>query len=180
MSWAPDWSGAQQFSNRFEARTMKPNKTWVVVADGAHAKFLLWHGLKSGASAIPEQSFEQHTPRTRDLGRDKPGRTQDSFGRARHAIEPKVDTHEEAEKEFLRIVVRRLFEAFEGGSFDEFVLIAPPRAIGVIRDLLPHQLKSGMTLQIVKDLTKHTDQAISDFLRIQLESGDFKTKAHTP
>jgi protein required for attachment to host cells len=158
---------------------MRPLKTWIVVADGANARFLMWRGLKSGATGISGHTFERDSPPTHELGTDRPGRVHDSTGHARHAIQPRTDSHDEQEKAFLRLVMRRLHEAFDSGAFDDVVLIAPPRALGVLRNKLPAQLSKCVVLEIDKDLTKHTDEAVSDMLRREPVVQGFKSSAET-
>lgn len=140
---------------------MKPMRTWIAVADGAHARFLSYAGLKSGAGPIPGQVFNRHAPPSRDIVSDKPGRTYDSKGHGRHAIQPRTDAHDVLEQQFLRDVVRQLDVAFEAGSFDDLVMIAPPRALGMIREMIPERMKSSVILEIDKDLTRHSDQEVS-------------------
>jgi protein required for attachment to host cells len=178
MAWAPVKIAGARLYDRRES-PMKPLKTWIVVADGANARFLAWRGLKSGAVGISGQTFERDSPRTHDLGTDRPGRVHDSTGHARHAIQPRSDRHDEQEKAFLRLVVRRLLEAFESNAFHDVVLIAPPRALGVLRDVLPDQLSKRVILAIDKDLTKHRDEAVSDILRREPVVQGFKSGAET-
>lgn len=131
-----------------------------MVADGARARFLRLNGLKSGAEKIEGQLFERHSPPSRVIMSDRPGRTFDSKGHGRHAIQPRSDAHEYAEKQFLGDVIRQLHEAFESGAFDDLIVMSPPRALGIIRDKLPERLSKRVVQEISKDMTKNSDEEI--------------------
>jgi protein required for attachment to host cells len=148
---------------------VKPLRTWIVAADGAHAKFLDFAGRKSGARTVAGHIYAQQAKPTRDLGRDRPARVAESKGPARHAIEPRVDLHERQEEIFLQMVVRRLLEAFDADAFDNLVLIAPPKALGILRKLLPDRIKSKVTSEIDNDYAQHADNEIA---RLVIEHAD--------
>jgi protein required for attachment to host cells len=142
---------------------MRPVKTWIVVADGSRARFLTFVFVKERvkATTIPEQVFFSPAPPTRALGRSKPPRSFESVRHISHGIEPRVDLHESLELDFLRGVAHRLQEAFERGDFQQFVLVAPPKALGRFRTILDRTLKSRMLIDIDADLTKHADEEIA-------------------
>jgi protein required for attachment to host cells len=143
---------------------MKPARTWIVVVDGGQARFLQWMGLKSGARSIPGQVFSQHVPRSRELRRERPSRVNESRGATRHAIEPRVDAHTAQENQFLKEIVRQLQEAYGADAFDDLVVVAPPRALGSLRTMIPDELKPCIAAEIDKDMTGHTDAAVSELL----------------
>ena len=58
---------------------MKPITTWILIADGEHARFLLNKGPGKGLEDAPIADVEVDIPPSRELVTDKPGR---SFDRA--------------------------------------------------------------------------------------------------
>jgi protein required for attachment to host cells len=140
---------------------LRPAKTWIVVADGARARFLTFANGRGKATTIPGQIFSSPAPPTHELGRSRPPRAVESVGHHSHGIEPRVDLHENLELEFLKGVVRRIEEAYEMEAFEKFVLVAPPKALGHLRTLLDQRLKAHMLIDVDLDLTKHTDEEIS-------------------
>jgi protein required for attachment to host cells len=122
-------------------------------------------GLESGIQRIEGQDYNQYSPPARDLVSEKPGRTFDSKGHARHAIEPRVNAHEEMEKAFLAEVVKQLENAFDLKEFDDLVVIAPPRALGTLREILSRRGNIRVVLEIDKDLTRHADDEIANSVR---------------
>ena len=67
-------------------RALKPTMTWILVADGAHARIYENLGPGKGLREIPGEALEQSIPPTRDLGTDRPGRVSESVGGARHGM----------------------------------------------------------------------------------------------
>ena len=118
---------------------MKPTHTWIVVADGARARVLLNKGPGKGLEAMQDLVFEgDHSP-TRDIMADRPGRTFESGDISRHAKEYATDPHQNLKKEFVVELCGVL--AKRAGEFDRLVLIAPPQALGLLRQSLPSQLR---------------------------------------
>ncbi len=154
---------------------MKPLRTWIVVADGARAKFLHFAGRKIGARTIAGQTFSRHAKPTRELGTDKPGRTFESKGQGRHAVEPRVDMHEREEEAFLSDVIRRLEEAFEAGAFGNLILIAPPRALGILRRILPKRIRPHVSFEIDSDYTHYSDDEITRAVIEQIDGLHLKS-----
>jgi protein required for attachment to host cells len=150
---------------------MRPEKTWIAVVDGARARFLVSSNQHSEAVTIPGQTFSSKAPPTRELARSKPTRVMESSESARHSIEPRVDLHENQEVEFLKVVIRRLQEAFGMKAFDKFILVAPPKPLGHLRDLMDEGLRRHMLCDIDLDLTKHSDDEIARIVKERLDDG---------
>ncbi len=155
---------------------MKPLRLYVLVADGAQARFLNYVDRKAGASTIDDQVFRSHAEPSRSIGSDKPGRTFDSKGHGRHTIEPRVDLHDEKEKQFLAGIVRKLEEVFHNHAFDDLFVIAAPRALGVIRHLLSTPLQQRVIGEISGDYTRYNDRDISRLVTEALPS-ELKVRA---
>jgi protein required for attachment to host cells len=60
----------------------------------------------------------------------------ESVGGARHAIEPRQDPHEAAERAFARGLADRLEAAAAAGRFERLILVAPPKFLGHLRAAL--------------------------------------------
>lgn len=140
---------------------MKDLRLWVLVADGAQARFLHYVDQKKGAFTIDDQVFRSHAEPSRLIGSDKPGSTFNTKGHGRHTMEPRVDLHDEKEKQFLASVVRKLEEALHSNAFDDLFVIAAPRALGVIRHLVSTPLQQRMIGEISGDYTRYNDRDIS-------------------
>ncbi|MEK1891289.1 MAG: host attachment family protein [Phyllobacterium sp.] len=128
-------------------------KTWVVICDGAKALILRNDGDAELLNLIPvDVMFEVHPP-TQELGSDRQGRTYKSQGAARSAVE-ETDWHSEAERSFLAKVADWLNSGVQDHSIRQVVLIAPPKALGILRDHLLPSTRATVIAEIAKDLVK--------------------------
>lgn len=140
---------------------MKKMRTWILVADGGNARCLNFPQSSKEAVTIEGQVYASHAEPTREIDADRAGRTFDSHGRGRHAIEQRVVAHNEQEHAFLANIVRQLDIAFEADAFDDLVVVAPPKPLGYLREIMPKRLRNRMRAEMQKDLVKHSDQDVS-------------------
>jgi len=129
------------------------NGDWVVVCDGAKALILENAG---DAVALNLKTREVHTqpdPKTHEQGTDAPGRSINSIDSRRSAME-QTDWHDQAEQRFLADLTRRLETAVKGGEAKSLVLVAPPRALGMIRQAATSNLRKALRAEIEKDYVK--------------------------
>ncbi|MDP9195551.1 MAG: host attachment protein [Pseudomonadota bacterium] len=131
----------------------KTPSTLYVVADGGHARFLLRPDAHSHLKPVGAmEAVHLHDP-SRNLGRDRPGRTQESATMARHAIEPRTDPHEAEKKGFHTLVGETIEQSWRRGEFDRLVIVAQAPALQGIRDALDKSLQKVIAEEIRKDLT---------------------------
>src|SRR5205085_384319 len=88
---------------------------WVIVCDGAKALVLENVGDDKVLNLKTKEVYEQSDPKTREQGTDAPGRSINSVGEARSAVE-QTDWHDEAERSFLVRLAGRLDVAIRGGE----------------------------------------------------------------
>ncbi|MNL55472.1 Protein required for attachment to host cell [compost metagenome] len=96
----------------------------------------------------------QDNEKDRDLGSDRPGRAHQSNGAARSAME-ETDWHEEAEAGFLKDLVGKLSAMAFSREIEDIVVVAPPRALGLMRPYYSGSLKGAISAELAKDLVKH-------------------------
>lgn len=149
---------------------MKKITTWIVVADHQHARVLANSGPGSGLKPVIGMGFETHLKAGRDINADRPGRNVGSRGGPRHGVGPRADPHRLEAERFVGRVAKALSAASEKKAYDKLVLIAPPRALGEFRKLLPAAVRGKLIGEIDEDLTKATtkalDRYVGDFLRL--------------
>lgn len=126
---------------------------WVVVCDGSKALFLVNAGDSKFPNLKTREVLEQKVPPTSELGSDAPGRSHSSVGHGRSSVE-QTDYHTLQEEEFLRGIAAKLDAALQKGEAKSVILVAPPRAIGVLRQAYTHALKQGVRAEIQKDYVK--------------------------
>ena len=132
---------------------IKAQRTWILVADGARAHVVMSAGPGTDLKIVPGSEIRHVHPPTREIGTDRPGRTQESVGGARHALAPRIDWHQQQKEQFARAIARKLDAEAASGSFERLVLIAPPQTLGEIRAALKPATMKRVAAEIVKDLT---------------------------
>lgn len=145
---------------------LKKAVTWIVVADGARAQIVRQAGVGAALEPVPGQEFVNPSPeRTRDLGTDRPGRTADSVHSGhRHAMEPRVDWHQQEKKRFAKTIAERIERSAEAKGFDRLVLVAPPETLGELRANLGKHASARLDGEVPKDLTQVTVGELADHL----------------
>ena len=133
---------------------------WVLVADGARGLILENEGTAAEPQLRVIRHFDQHTPKTSELGDAKPGRTFESVGTRRSATEA-PDLHQRAEDRFVTMIMHEIAKEASADSFEKIVIVAPPVALGEMRKAVANGLKDRITAWIDKDLTKEPIPAIT-------------------
>jgi protein required for attachment to host cells len=93
---------------------------------------------------------EHEDARTHSQGADVPGRVHQSFSGTRSAVE-QTDWHDLAERHFLTEVVRQLDVALANNLVKRLILVAPPRALGMLRPAYSPALRHAISAEIDKD-----------------------------
>ena len=130
-----------------------PSMSWIVVCDGA--KVLLFQNIGDAQALnlkVAEVQIEQHPP-SRDLGTDRAGRAFDSGDGSRSAME-NTDWHNAAEADFLRRLAGRLDEFVQKQGVEHLFVVAPPRALGILRQHFTPAVQKALSAEISKDLVK--------------------------
>lgn len=142
------------------------DRTWILVADAAQARMYTAEAPGAALRAIPGLEFHNPTVHghSRDLGTDRPGRTHESVGGAHHGLEPRVDPHREAKRDFAKQTAHFLEQAARESRYDRLVVVAPPAMLGDLRDAMGRQTQQRLTGELAKDLTKETLGAIAQHL----------------
>jgi len=126
---------------------------WVLVCDGRKALFLKNKGDGAHPALETLAELEHDDAPSRALGTDGPGRTFSGAGGRRSAIEP-ADLHALAEERFLKNVAERLNRDAGEKHFRSLVVVAPPKALAVLRRELSAQANAAVQSEFDKDLVK--------------------------
>lgn len=132
---------------------MKPVRTWILVADGSRARLLESMGPGKGIHQIPHTDESWLLPPNREIFTDRPGRSFESHGAARHALESPSDPHRDLKRQFAAHLLSALDQRKRDGHFDRLVLIAPPQFLGDLRAALPSALARCIVGELAQDLT---------------------------
>jgi protein required for attachment to host cells len=133
---------------------MKAKRTWILIADGSRARVLESRGPGSGLVPVDDMVLSKQLPPNREIETDRPGRSLESANPTRHAIESRSDPHRELKRKLAREVVNKLEHGLRHRRFDQLAIVAPPTALGDLRDALSKALQAKVTAELGKDLVK--------------------------
>ena len=137
--------------------------TWIVVADGDQARI-----FEERQRAGEVREVEAH--RMGRVGGDYPraaahGATvHDRAGYGQHGAGERVP-HQEAEDRFLERVAESLVEPLRHNTFESLVIMAPPRALGVLRQALPKAAQARLVGTDPHECIRETAEDIRGRLR---------------
>jgi len=132
---------------------MKPIRTYILIADGAHAHLLLSEGRGKPLALVQGSELSKELPPDRELSAERPGRVQESANTARHAIE-RDDLHRREKERFAASLAAGLDKRLANGEYDRLVIAAAPETLGVMRSALSERVRSAVLAEVAKDLTK--------------------------
>lgn len=126
---------------------------WIVVCDGTKAMILDNVGDELYPRLHVREVRQQPDPPTHEQGSDAPGRFFAAVGGMRSAAE-ETDWHTETEQAFLRGLTHDLHAAVVAGGAKGLVVIAPPRALGLIRQAWPATHRDVIKAELARDYVK--------------------------
>jgi len=132
---------------------MKAARTWVLIADGRRARVFECRGKGAALTVVEGTTLDTELLPSRELGTDRPGRSFDSVGCTRHAMESQSDPHREHKRQFAHRVADLVHERLAAKSFDKLVVVAPAATMGDLRAALSPQVKAAVAAELVADLT---------------------------
>ena len=134
---------------------------WFLDADGRRARLFL--ETRRGAELRDLWSDDINEDDLYDP-QDRPPRSFDRVGAGRHAMDKGRSLHEQEEVNFLKRVADKITQAEKQNGFDHLVIAAPPRALGILRDLLPDNVKARVRAETPKDLVDETPAQLRERL----------------
>ena len=126
---------------------------WVVACDGAKALILENAGDAVTPNLKTKEVHAQPDSKTSEQGTDAPGRSINSNGSRRSAME-QTDWHDQAEQRFLADLAKRLDAAVTAGETKSLIIVAPPRALGVMRRHYSAGVRNAVRAEIDKDYVR--------------------------
>lgn len=138
--------------------------TWILVADHQHARIYVNDGPGHGISLLDSHGLETHLAAGRDINSDGPGKGFSGRTARRFSVEPRTDAHRQAGERFLAEVIHMVNEASDRDDLDRLIVVAPPRALGEIRKMLPAHLHAKIIGELAQDLTKVPAATLLDHL----------------
>lgn len=126
---------------------------WVVVCDGKKALVTENAGDEKFLNLKTRMVFDHPDAKTSEIGTDAPGRSISSVGHGRSAME-QTDWHDQEESRFLHRLADFLDAEAKAGRVRSLTIVAPPRALGMLRPTYTPDLRRVLHAEIDKDLVK--------------------------
>ena len=144
-----------------------PNGALVLVADGKKMLFLRNTGDENQIDLRTEAHEEREDSMDRDLKTDAPGTQSPRAGIGRDTME-EVDFHQQEEDRWVKDAAEELKKRALRNDYDALAIIAPPRALGVLRKELHKEVERRIILTLNKEMT---DRPIPDIEELLVGEG---------
>ncbi|QFT59437.1 Protein required for attachment to host cells [Sulfitobacter sp. THAF37] len=134
--------------------TKLTNGTWVLIADGEKALFLV--NQTDGEDPYLEvfREEEQENPPNREQAANRRGRFNDGPSVHRSAVQD-TDWHQLAKDRFASDLADILYRKAHQGAFDRLVVVAPPNTLGELRNEVHKEVADKIVAEVPKTLTNH-------------------------
>lgn len=127
---------------------------WIVVADAARARIFSAAELPAPLREVEDLVQPEGRLPERALGADRPGRSFESVGGARHAMSPRTGPRAASRHRFAERIAERLDRGFAEGSYRRLALVAPPAMLGALRAALSPSCKAHCELELASDIAR--------------------------
>lgn len=140
-----------------------PNGSLIIAVDGSRMSIFRNVGEAFKPSLELAEEYRSPTPRSSEMGDDRPGRSSQSTSPRKGAYEP-TDLHQQAEDRFAREAAERI-DQITKDSKTGLILVAAPRTLGVIRQNISPATAMKLLAEIAKDFGPHEDGPLAKMLK---------------
>jgi protein required for attachment to host cells len=129
-----------------------PHNALVLVADGRKMLFFRNEGDEGQIDLRTEAHDEREELKDRELKTDAPGAVQQSAGLGRSTYE-EVDFHQQEEDRWIKEAAEELKDRVLRNDFDALAIVAPPKALGVLRKNLHKEVEKRVICTVNKEMS---------------------------
>lgn len=140
-----------------------PHGALVLVADGKKMLFLRNQGDDGIIDLRTESHDERQDRKDREIKTDAPGTQSPRVGVGRDTM-AETDFHQQEEDLWVKEAAEELRRRALRNDFDSLVIIAPPKALGVLRKELHKEVERRIILTVNKEMTDRPIPDIEDLL----------------
>jgi len=142
-----------------------PHNALVLVADGRKMLFFRNHGDENQIDLRTEShDAREYQRKDRDIKTDAPGTTRQSFGYGRSTYE-EPDFQQQEEDRWIKDAADELKARVLRNDFDALAIIAPPKALGVIKKCLHKEVEKRLVCTVNKEMSGRPVPDIEALLR---------------
>ena len=145
----------------------------IVVADQAEAIFYDLSSLKARPTEVARMSDPAAHLHDRDFSSDRPGRSYESFGKARHAIAGENDPRQREAVKFAKEIAGRLDRDRRNKEYEQLIVVAG----APFRSLLRDELSAGTSACVIHEVPKDLVHSPVEVLREHLPTSTQELKS---
>lgn len=138
---------------------------WVLVADSTVARIYAAPALTGPLEERETLTNPEGRLRDGEIASDAAGRSFDTAGEGRHAMEPEVSPKEAAAIRFATEVAGRLGRGRTQGDYEGLAIVAAPGFLGLLRDKLDSSTRALVRVEIDKNVVQHDPREVQELLR---------------
>ena len=136
----------------------------VIVAESSRARIFEMKNPAQPLTEIRDMVHTESRAHARDLTSDLPGRSFDSRGQGRHALEPSMDIKEHEAWIFAEQLASYINLACRNNNLERLYLVAAPEFLGKLRDELDATTKRHIARQLNLNLVSMDEATIRKHL----------------
>ena len=130
-----------------------PHNALVLVADGRKLLFFRNHGDENQIDLRTEaHDARRYQRKNRDIKTDAPGTVKQSFGFG-HSTYEEPDFQQQEEDRWIREAADELKARVLRNDFDALAIVAPPKALGVLKKVLHKEVERRIVCTINKEMS---------------------------
>ena len=141
-----------------------PHQALVLVTDGRKSLFLRNHGDEKQIDLRTESHDQREDRKDREIKTDAPGSIGQSAGYSGRVAYDEPDYHQQDEDRWVKDVAEDLRARALRNDFEALAIIAPPKALGVLRKELHKEVEKRIVVTLNKEMTDRPIPQIEDLL----------------
>jgi protein required for attachment to host cells len=130
------------------------NNALVLVTDGRKSLFFRNQGDENQIDLRTEDFDEREDAKDRDLKTDGPGTNAQSAGYSGRVAYEETDFHQLEEDRWAMAAAEEVNKRALNNDFDQLVIVAPPKTLGLIRKKLHKEAERRLVCEIPKEMTR--------------------------
>jgi len=139
-------------------------KTWILVADMAHARLFSAETRTSSLDEMETIAHPEGRLHEQALTSDLPGRQMDRTNAGRHAVGDKGDIKKQEAIDFARHISHHLEKAHHKNNYRELIVVAAPSFLGLLRSQMNRTISKMVSWELPKNLVKQDVKSIRQHL----------------
>jgi protein required for attachment to host cells len=148
-----------------------PHDALVLVADGRKMLFFRNHGDENQIDLRTEAHDARQDRKDREIKTDAPGTTKQSFGYGRSTYE-EADFQQQEEDRWIKEAAEELKKRVLRGDFEALAIVAPPKALGVLKKCLHKEVEKRLVCTVNKEMSGRPVPDIEALLTSETAAGE--------